>query len=810
VIGWFLVKASRQGNKVVWGLSFFSNETITSEAAMKWEVTSRVAGERRQRLRILTAPFVQFRVPVAVKPFSLNPIAEREQPASPELRFCNLLTSRSPLRFVSTSRVTCFIWCAAVLAVVTFVSSATEVRFERWRWSNPRPHGNNVLDMLVTTDLAVQVGDGGAVFVQRTDERWAPAVSGVTNYLRGVALMGERLIAVGENGCILWSDDGNYFQPASLAPATADWFEGITASAQRAIAVGDNGSIYSSTNGVSWSRVNAGTTEWLRGVAFGNGAYVAVGENGTILRSTGGNSWSSVASGTTAHLNRVRYVGSTGSGQFIAVGNSGVALSSATGMAPWASLGSGTTNHLYDVATNDTGLLLVGDQEVRFRPTGGSVWTNQLALPTNAPPAWVYLSAYGSSNAWLVAGRTGFLLEGSRTNAAVDYTWQPSPDSSHAWHWDVTVQNGIYVAVGDLATIQTSLDGILWAREAVPVPHTNTVLLGVGGNTNLLLAVGNAGNVLLSRAGLTNLAITNYAGTNIVVTNSIFETLGVIWTQVPAFTTNTLQGIAATDNLFIVAGESGKIFTSPDATNWTARATTTANFLTSVAIGPTACVAVGSLGTSLRAGSDGASWTSVPMGTTNWLYRVRWLDGQFVVVGQNGTIYTSPDATNWTARVSGTTRWLTDVAFVAGQWFVTGYQGTLLTSSTLTNWTALPLPTIKSLYSAATQNGQLVIAGIEGVALRQQIVPQLSSVNVLGYNRSVVVSSNGAASTYELFLFGGQPDQFFQFQSTTNLAAWQTDATLELFDPGGTIYLLRTRDQTNTPPAELYRTRLVP
>jgi len=697
------------------------------------------------------------------------------------------------------------------MLLASALGSFAEVRPERWRWSNPLPHGNNVFDMLVTTDLAVQVGDGGTVYVQRSDERWALAVTGVTNYLRGVALMEERVIAVGENGCILWSDDGDYFQRAQLSPATTDWFEGVTASAQRAIAVGDNGSIYSSTNGESWTKVTSGTSEWLRGIAFGNGAYVAVGENGKMLRSTGGNSWNPVTSGTTAHLNRVRYLGSSGTGQFIAVGNNGVALSSTTGSAPWTSLSSGTTNHLYDVALNDTGTLLVGDQELRFRATGSSTWSNQItALPTNAAPSWVYLSACGNSNSWLVAGRTGLLIEGSRTNAVMDYTWQPSPDSSHAWLWDVTVQNGIYVAVGDLATIQTSLDGILWAREVVPVPHTNTVLLGVGGNTNLLLAVGNAGNVLISRAGLTNMTITNYHGTNIVITNATFETLGLIWTNLPAFTTNTLQGIATAEDLFIVAGEAGKVFTSNDATNWTPRTTPTLNFLSSVAIGPSACVAVGVQGTLLRAGADGSSWTDASLATTNWLYRARWLQNQFVVVGQNGVIYTSPDAANWTLRTSGTTRWLTDVALVDDHWFVTGYQGTLLASTNLVNWTVLPLPTIKSLYSATSQNGQLVVAGIEGIVLRQQIVPRLSPVDVLGYNRSAVVSSGGEASTYELFLFGGQPDQFFEFQTSTNLTAWQTNAALELFDPSGTIYLLRTRDFTNTPPTEFYRTRLLP
>jgi hypothetical protein len=705
-----------------------------------------------------------------------------------------------------------------VVAVVclTIATTAAEVRPERWRWSNPLPHGNNVLDMLVASDVTVQVGDAGTVYVQGLDERWAPAITGVTNYLRGTALMGERFLVVGENGCILWSDDGNHFQPAQVSPPTTNWFEGVAASAQRAMAVGDNGAIYTSTNGTNWAQSTSGTFEWLRGVAFGGGAFVAVGENGTILRTTSGASWSKTTSGT-AHLNRVRYLGTGGTGQFYIVGNGGVVLSSATGASPWTSLNTGSTNNLFDVALNDTGLLAVGDEAVFFRAAGQTSWTNHVTdLPTNAPPAWVYLSAHGVSNSWLVAGRTGLLIEGSRTNGASLYRWQPSLDSSHAWLWDVTVQRGIYVAAGDLATIQTSLDGILWAREVVPVPHTNVVLLGVGGTTNLLLAVGNAGNVLISRAGLTNLTITNYVGTNMVITNTIFDTLGLVWTNLPPFTTNTLQGVAAVSNLFVLAGDWGSIFTSPDGSNWTARATPTTNFLSGVAPGPGAWVAAGKNGAILRAGADALSWTTVPLGTTNWLYRVRRVGGQFMVVGQNAALYTSEDGTNWSARASGTTRWLNDVTFVDGTWFVVGTQGLLLSSSNLVNWTSLPVPSIKSLYGATTYAGQLILAGIEGVILRNQVVPQTTPVDFLAYDYNVATSwpgtTNEIVSAYELFLLGGQPDQFFQFQSCTNLGAgfWETNATLEMFDASGTIYLLRTRDLTNTPSREIYRTRLVP
>ena len=697
--------------------------------------------------------------------------------------------------------------------MVFFVSNAAaEVHSERWRWSNPLPHGNNVLDMLVTGDFAVQVGDGGTIYVRRSDERWAPAVTGVTNYLRSVALMGERIIVSGENGCILWSDDGVSFQKAQLSPATTDWFEGVTASAQRAVAVGDNGSIYTSTNGVAWTKATSGTTAWLRGVAFGNGAFVAVGESGKILRSTTGTSWSPITSGTTAHLNRVRYLGSAGAGKFSAVGDGGAGWSSTTGIAPWATLSSGTTNNLFDVAVNATGTLLVGDQQIRFRASGSTTWTNQItALTTNAPPAWVYLSAYGVDSSWLVAGRTGFLVEGISTNGGA-YGWQPSPDSPHAWLWDVTVQNGIYVAVGDLANIQTSLDGILWAREVVPVPHTNTVLLGVGGTTNLLLAVGNAGNVLLSRSASVEMTVTNIIGDEIVVTNAIFDTFGIVWTKLSQFTTNTLQGIAASENLFIASGDFGKIFTSLDGTNWLARTTPTTNFLSSVAIGPNACVAVGAKGTLLRAGPDGAAWTAVAMGTTNWLYRVRWLNNQFVAIGQNGVIFTSPNAATWTARASGTTRWLTDVTLVGATWFVTGYQGTLITSTNMVTWSALPLPTIKSLFAAGTQNGRLVVAGIEGVILRNQAEPQLSPMSILGYSRSEVANLDSTTGVYELFLFGGLPDQFFNFQYGTDLGLnqWSAGDAMELYDQSGTLFLLQTRNFTSQPASEFYRTQLLP
>lgn len=694
---------------------------------------------------------------------------------------------------------------------VTFTSIAVEPREDRWRWSNPSPHGNNILDMKVTPETGIQVGDSGAIHIQRSDGRWAPVYTGHANYLRSTAILNERMIVTGESGLILWADDGIDFQTAELSPANnADWFEGVCASSSRAVAVGDYGTIYSSADGSSWSSSSSGTTEWLRGVAFGGSAFVAVGENGTILKAgMNAATWNKPLSGTDEHLNRVRYLGSTSSGAFYAVGNYGTLLKSPDGT-NWSALDCGTTNDLNDVAQNNAGLLVVGDQTLLLSEDGGLTWVDQMLLSTNAAPAWTYLSAHGKGNEWLVAGRSGFLVEGGGSSAGSSNAWNMTPSSSsHAWLWDMTVQDGLRVAVGDLANIQTSLDGILWASEAVPLPATNTVLLGVGGTSNLLVAVGNDGHVLVSQRGMVDVTITNDLGT----TNIAVESYGVVWTNLPSFTDQSLQGMDANEGLFLTCGGNGQIWGSVDGTNWSARSSGTTSFLSGIAIGDNACVAVGASGTLLKGTATGSSWITVSSGTSDWIYRVRWVENRFVAVGENGLIMTSSNGQDWTTQTSGSTKWLTDVTHLDGQWVVSGYQGTLLTSSDLMAWTPVYVPTGKSLFAAKAHDGQLLVAGVEGVILRNQVVVETTPIEILDYSYSSSTDSNGVDSVYEVILFGGQPDQFFTFNSCTNLSdgTWTNlNGTLELYDASGTLYAIRTRDATNAPVAEFYATELIP
>jgi hypothetical protein len=671
----------------------------------------------------------------------------------------------------------------------------------RWRWSNPAPHGGNVVDMAysATLGLAVQVAEGGQIYTSDDLILWLPRSSGVTNALRGVTFLGTRLIITGESGCVLYSDNGTTFRPGTLLTgSTEDWLEAVTVSGSLAVAVGDNGAVYTSGNGVSWSRRNSGTAEWLRGVAFGNGGFVAAGEYGTILTSNNGTNWTNRVSGTTRHLNRVSFAG----GRFTVVGDEGTTLVSDNGGFTWWPESSGATNALHHAATGGNNRLMVGASEVRLH--NGLAWSNELVKP-NGPPDWTYYSCLGRSDFFLIAGQTGLQSEGYQTDTN-SFFWIEPYASVRNWLWDVIYATNLYVTVGDFGTVMTSGNGVDWVLEYVPNSVANTTLLGVGGTTNMLVAVGDSGAVIVSPNQIADVITTNDSG---VVSTQSQSSLGVIWHEVPRPTTNDLQGVTTLSNeLFVITGGGGKVFTSGDGTNWTQRSTPVTKFLSSATEFPGGLVATGDDGTILTS-PNAVTWTRRTASTTNWLYRVRYLNGVLLAVGQNGTILTSSNGVNWSKRTSGTAKWLTDATFVDDTWFVFGYSGTVLTSTNLATWSPQGMLTKKALYGCATDGDQLIAVGVEGAILRAQVLPDLTPIEFLAYSH---VATPNPALTQNVYLFGGRTDQLFALERRTDFTKtnWLTSALLEIFDGSGTLYYVETVLGTNQPATEFYRATLLP
>jgi hypothetical protein len=632
-----------------------------------------------------------------------------------------------------------------------------------WRWSNPSPHGANIVDQAANEALTVQVGERGQIYLSDDWMVWSPRDTGTSVALRGATFFNGRLVVTGEAGTVLFADNPYDFHAFALG--TPDWLEGVAASSNLIVAVGDNAAIYTSTNAVNWRRVeNLGFTRWLRGVAYGGNSFVAVGENGLIATSSGGNNWQTRPALTTNHLNRVAWMGD----HFLAVGDGGVMLTSSNG-GSWSLVTSGTANTLFGAGGTQDSHVADGDREVRLSESGGA-WLSQLAGTPGAPaPEWLYYSALYHSNYYQLSGRTGMNVEGVRTNGDVE--WHPATDSVRTWLWSVIRTPTHYLAVGDYGTILSSPNGVDWDWELVPPAVTNGVLLGVGGSSHLLLAVGAQGTILW--------------GTNVFLWNELS----------PKPTENDLQGVCYDGSHFIVSGGNGTVLTSRDGTNWTSRSTATSAFLMSVAAFPGGLAAVGADGVILTSSDHGSNWVSQVSGTTNWLSQVRWLKDRLVAVGQNGCVLASADGAHWQATPAGTTAWLNAVDFFEDTWFVVGNQGTVLGSPDATNWFNFGTLTKKSLYGVCIDNGQLITVGSEGVILRSPLISDPTPIHIAGFSR---------ASGMNVFLFTGATDQQFRLQSSDDLTTWTNGALLEFLDSSGTVLFVEDTG-TEAPAKRFYR-----
>ena len=683
-----------------------------------------------------------------------------------------------------------------------------------WFWSNPTPHGNNILDLAVYNSLVVQVTDSGQLYASDDLNLWLPRDTHTTNTLESLAVFGNRLLAVGANGTVIYSDDGVNFTATNLATPHSDWLVSVAASPNLAVAVGDEALIYTSKNGANWVVQPAPPgvgTRWLRGITYGNGLFVTVGEGGYLAISPDGTNWTQrTMANFSDDLNCVSWVNTPGgvfgfgTATYLAVSDQGRCLISTNGAA-WSLLfntaTSGGTN-LYTIS-GDLNSRLFGGSEALFLERlplpRNPVYQTQIGTFTNTAPSWTYYSSLSTSNYYLVAGEAGLVLQGTYSGA---YTWSPLDQSSRSWLWQVAwlPYPGLYVAVGDQANIMTSPNGVDWSLESVPntnsVSATNTVFFGVGGSTNLLLAVGSGGTVALSTNLLFPVVTTNSHGT--LATNQV-STMGLLWNPLPPPTTNDLHGVAWFGNQYYIAGGGGTILSSATGQNWRKLTTPTTAYLSCLEAYPGGLLAVGDQGTILTS-SDGTNWTARASGTTNWLLRAHYLGGKFIAVGDNGTILTSSNAVNWSARTSGVSAFLNDVTLVTNTFFVVGNQGTVLQSTNAVSWQPLGIITGNSLYGTATQNGQLLVVGNSGSILRRQIVPVTTPINFLAYAH---------VTSADLFLVSGQVDQQFTLDSSTNLVNWTTGPLLDLFDSSGTL-IFYLDNPTNPPPRLFYRNTLVP
>jgi len=199
-----------------------------------------------------------------------------------------------------------------------------------------------------TLNRLVAVGNAGTIFAgdfnyTSTDPpgvtAWTPPTSipaGFVSDLSAVMFSGSQFIALGTDGSILTSADGNTWilstNPVPSGGATGPRMNslafGIVSNATIYVAVGDGGHIFTSPDLVTWTAASP-TGNNLYNVSFPNGSFVATGANGTLLRSADAIPWT-LPNSIPSTSNALR--GATfGAGSYVVVGDAGTILTSTDG-----------------------------------------------------------------------------------------------------------------------------------------------------------------------------------------------------------------------------------------------------------------------------------------------------------------------------------------------------------------------------------------------------------------------------------------------------------------------------------------------
>jgi hypothetical protein len=187
---------------------------------------------------------------------------------------------------------------------------------------------------------------------------------------------------------------------------------------------------------------------------------------------------------------------------------------------------------------------------------------------------------------------------------------------------------------------------------------------------------------------------------------------------------NWMRGVAYGDGRWILAGDRGSIWHSPDAQTWARLTFGDSTGFQDVHHDDGLWVLVGNAG-DVRTSPNGIDWTKRVSGTTARIRTVHHAEGIWVTAGHAGEVLTSTNAASWVLRrrqvSSSANEQLWDVGFGAGRWVAVGQKGAgatalLLTSTNGVAWTEVPAVG-STLQSVHCFDGLWVATGQSGTLL---------------------------------------------------------------------------------------------
>jgi hypothetical protein len=246
---------------------------------------------------------------------------------------------------------------------------------------------------------------------------WTPPTSipaGFVSDLSAVMFSGSQFIALGTDGSILTSADGNTWilstnpvrSGGAAGPRMNSIAFGIVSNATIYVAVADGGNIFTSPDLVTWTAAASPTGNNLYNVSFPNGIFVATGASGTLLTSTDASTWNPQNSNTTKALRGATYGTGSASGasaNYVAVGDSGTIVTSTDGTT-WSLTSPPLTQDLRAirfgtrfVAVGQAGMVAYSDDPINTWATTSSGSAADLAAVIFTPGMYLAVGASGAN-----------------------------------------------------------------------------------------------------------------------------------------------------------------------------------------------------------------------------------------------------------------------------------------------------------------------------------------------------------------------------------------------------------------------------
>jgi len=199
----------------------------------------------------------------------------------------------------------------------------------------------------IGTSRLVAVGDAGTLLAGDLNytstnppgvTAWTQATSvptGFVSNLRAVTSDLSQFIALGSDGSIVTSADGNTWTSKAAVPNNGRMNSlvfGLSASGTAIyVAVGDGGKIFTSPDLTAWTQATSHTTSELFNVSFPKDIFVATGASGALLTSPDGNTWTVQTSNTPFALRGTAFGTGAAGASYVVVGDAGTVLTSING-----------------------------------------------------------------------------------------------------------------------------------------------------------------------------------------------------------------------------------------------------------------------------------------------------------------------------------------------------------------------------------------------------------------------------------------------------------------------------------------------